>query len=189
MKVENMPMGKIKPYANNPKIHPDKQVEHIANSLKEFGWKQPLVVDKDNVCVAGHGRLQAAKKLKMKEVPVVLAGDLTDEQIRAYRLADNKTSESGGAAWDDSLLEWELDNIDLDNMELDMSDFGFDISVFEDSEADDLKEMEVDKIQNYYYLIRCDLNLHDKLVPLIGQIRELGHEIIEGGVSVDSSFK
>ena len=176
MNVISVSIDKIRPYVNNPKTHPDKQIEHIANSLKEFGWKQPIVVDKNNICVVGHGRLQAAKKLKMKEVPVVLADDLTDEQIKAYRLADNKISESGGAAWDDSLLDWELDNIVFD-----MSDFGFDISGFDESETDELKEMEVDKIQNYYYLIKCDLNLHDKLVPLIEQIKELGFEIVEGG--------
>ena len=87
-------MSEITPYAKNAKKHPKEQVEHIANSIKEFGFQQPLVVDKNNVLVIGHGRLLAAKKLKMQTVPVVCAEDLTDEQIAALRLADNKTNES-----------------------------------------------------------------------------------------------
>ena len=111
----------VKPYERNAKKHPDDQVGHIANSLKRFGWKQPLVVDKDGVVVVGHGRLLAAKKLGLKSVPCVCADDLTEDEIKAFRLADNKTNES---AWDDELLDLELDELaELDD--IDMSDYGF----------------------------------------------------------------
>lgn len=114
----------VKPYERNAKKHPDDQVQHIANSLKRFGWKQPLVVDKDGVVVVGHGRLLAAQKLGLKSVPCVLADDLTEDEIKAFRLADNKTNES---AWDDELLDLELDELaELDD--IDMSDYGFDTS-------------------------------------------------------------
>lgn len=120
MLVTMMKISEVQPYDKNAKKHPDDQVEHIANSIREFGWQQPLVVDKNNVLVIGHGRLLAAKKLGMEEVPVVRADDLTEEQIAALRLADNKTNES---AWDFDLLELELEGIS----ELDMSLFGFDL--------------------------------------------------------------
>jgi site-specific DNA-methyltransferase (adenine-specific) len=120
MEIKQMSVKDIVPYKQNAKKHPARQVEHIANSIKEFGFQQPLVVDKNNVLVIGHGRLLAAKKLKMTEVPVVRADDLTEDQIKALRLADNKTNES---EWDAELLGIELGDIDID-MEL----FGFDMS-------------------------------------------------------------
>ena len=109
------------PYEMNAKMHPVEQVEHIANSIKTFGWTQPIVVDKDNVVVIGHGRLMAAKKLMLDKVPVVCRDDLTEEQINACRLADNKTNES---EWDFGKLEEELAALDIAG--IDMSQFGFD---------------------------------------------------------------
>lgn len=108
----------IKPYENNPRNN-DDAVDAVANSIKEFNWQQPIVVDKDNVIIAGHTRYKAAKKLGMKQVPVVVADNLTDEQVKAYRLADNKTSEL--TDWDMDLLDDELGSIS----DIDMSDFGF----------------------------------------------------------------
>lgn len=121
MEIKQMSVKDIVPYEKNAKKHPAQQVEHIANSIKEFGFQQPLVVDKNNVLVIGHGRLLAAKKLGMESVPCVCADDLTDEQIKALRLADNKTNES---EWDFDLLDMELDDI----LDIDMSDFGFDLT-------------------------------------------------------------
>lgn len=124
MKVQNVSIDTIKPYENNPRDN-DGGVDAVANSIKEFGWQQPIVVDKDYVIVAGHTRYKAAKKLGLKEVPVVVASNLTDEQVRAYRLADNKTSEL--TTWDTDLLDDELNDI----LNIDMSNFGF-----ENGEAD-----------------------------------------------------
>lgn len=119
MDIVYLPPGDLTPYTKNAKKYPDDQVRHIANSIREFGFRQPIVVDADNVVVIGHGRLLAAKKLGLDTVPVVRADDLTDEQIRALRLADNKTNES---EWDFSLLEAELAELEMD---FDMADFGF----------------------------------------------------------------
>lgn len=135
MEVKNVEINSIKPYKNNPRNN-DDAVEATANSIKEFGWQQPIVVDKDGVIIVGHTRLKAAKKLGLKQVPIVVAENLTDEQANAYRLADNKTGELGG--WDFDLLNSELE--DLTN--IDMSDFGFDTedididNLFEDSETE-----------------------------------------------------
>lgn len=126
IKIEYLTVGSLKPYEKNAKKHPAEQVEHIANSIREFGFRQPLVIDKDNVLVIGHGRLLAAKKLGLDTVPCVRADDLTEEQIKALRLADNKTNES---EWDFDLLGGELDDI----LGLDMSMFGFDAET-EDNE-------------------------------------------------------
>lgn len=108
----------IKPYDKNPRKN-DNAVEQVANSIASFGFKVPIVIDKDNVIVCGHTRYKAAKKLGIENVPCVVADDLTEEQIKAYRLADNKVSEL--AEWDIDLLGEELDDI----FNIDMSDFGF----------------------------------------------------------------
>lgn len=110
----------LKPYKKNAKKHPKQQVEQIANSIKEFGFTQPVLIDKHNSVVAGHGRVLGAKKAGLKQVPTICLEDLTPEQIKAYRLADNKLNESG---WDNALLMQSLDEIS----DIDMSLFGFDI--------------------------------------------------------------
>lgn len=129
MKVQLFDVEKLIPYENNPRKN-DKAVNAVANSIKAFGFKQPIVVDRNMVVVAGHTRLKAAKQLKLKEVPVVIADDLTDEEVKAYRLADNRVSEA--ATWDDDLLKIELDGI----VDIDMSDFGFDLDLDDDEEED-----------------------------------------------------
>lgn len=112
----------LKPYKKNAKKHPKEQVERIANSIKEFGFTQPVLIDKNNCVVAGHGRILGAKKAGLKEVPTLCLDDLTEEQIKAYRLADNKLNESD---WDSVLLAEELDEL---NSVLDMEQFGFELA-------------------------------------------------------------
>ena len=104
-------------YENNPRNN-DEAVEAVAKSIEEFGFKVPIVITSENIIIAGHTRLKASKKLGLDEVPCIIADDLTDEQIKAFRLADNKTAEL--ATWDLSKLEEELLNIDMD-----MLQFGF----------------------------------------------------------------
>ena len=135
MDIKIVPIKSIKPYENNPRNN-DDAVEAVANSIKEFGWQQPIVVDKDNMIIVGHTRYKAAKKLKLDEVPITVADKLTPEQVKAYRLADNKVGEL--ADWDDNLLNAELIGIDG----LDMSDFGFDINedAFIDEESKEAVE-------------------------------------------------
>ena len=120
MEVVYLSPGELIPYEKNAKQHPPEQIEHIANSIKRFGWQQPIVVDRDNVVIIGHGRLAAAKELKLEEVPVVYADQLSDEDVKALRLADNKTNES---SWIDSFLSEELAELDIAG--IDMSQFGF----------------------------------------------------------------
>lgn len=119
MKVIVKSIDDIKPYENNPRNN-DDAVDAVANSIKDFGWQQPIVVDKNLVIIVGHTRYKAAKKLRLKQVPVVIADKLTEEQVKAYRLADNKSGEL--ATWDDDLLTGELGDI----LDIDMTDYGFD---------------------------------------------------------------
>ena len=120
-------LGDIKPYEKNPRKN-DEAVKYVAESIKSFGFKVPIVVDKDGVIVAGHTRYKAAKKLNLKEVPCIVADDLTDEQIKAFRLADNKVAEK--AEWDFDLLSDELDSL----FDFDMSAFGFEDLIEEDDD-------------------------------------------------------
>lgn len=122
----------ISPYENNPRNN-DEAVDAVAESIQEFGFKIPIVISGDNVVVAGHTRIKAAKKLGMKEVPCIVADNLNEEQIRAFRLADNKSAEI--ATWDEEKLEQELAQI----MNIDMSVFGFDgeDTAFADEVVDD----------------------------------------------------
>lgn len=135
MNVQEMPIGDIKPYERNPRKNA-AAVDYVANSIKEFGFKQPIVVDADHVIVVGHTRWLAAKKLKMKTVPVLVADDLTPEQAKAYRLADNKTNEF--SEWDDDLLDLEMDDLS----DIDMSLFGFELDE-DDAEPGEITEDEI----------------------------------------------
>lgn len=119
MKTIDMKLTEIKPYDKNPRDN-DGAVDAVAASIQEFGFKQPIVVDKDGVIIVGHTRYKAAQKLKLDTVPVLVAKDLTEEQVKAYRLADNKTAELAG--WNFGLLNEELFSIDG----IDMEQFGFD---------------------------------------------------------------
>ena len=110
------------PYANNPREN-DGAVDAVAASIKEFGFKVPIIIDKDNVIVAGHTRLKAANKLNIDKVPCIIADDLSEEQIKAFRLADNKVSEL--AQWDFSKLEEELKELSEMDLDFQMDEFGF----------------------------------------------------------------
>lgn len=122
------PIKELKPYKKNAKKHPKEQVEQIANSIKEFGFTQPVLIDKNNCVVAGHGRILGAKKAGLKEVPTLCLDDLTEEQIKAYRLADNKLNESD---WDKALLDEELKEL---SETFDMGLFGFSMGLNEEEE-------------------------------------------------------
>jgi len=122
----------IKPYLNNAKKHPTKQIKQIANSIKEFGFNQPIVIDKKNEIIVGHGRYLAARELGLKTVPFVRLENLSKEQVKAYRLADNKLNES---EWDLKMVIDELKELDLKGFNIDLT--GFDKDLLIDSDAKD----------------------------------------------------
>jgi DNA modification methylase len=124
MKVEMWAIDRVKPYENNPRIN-DGAVDAVAASIREFGFRVPIVVDRDGVIVAGHTRLKAAEKLSLEKVPVVVAKDLTPDQIRAYRIADNKTAE---------LAEWNYDLLPIELTELLGAEFNLELLGFDKDE-------------------------------------------------------
>lgn len=130
LKVEQWPIAKVQPYEKNPRIN-EGAVESVAKSLQEFGWRQPIVVDSEGVIVCGHTRYKAALQLGYKKIPVHVAKDLSPEQIRAYRLADNKTAE---------LAEWDFDLLPLEIADLQSSGFDIDLIGFSSDELADLLE-------------------------------------------------
>lgn len=141
MQIEQVAINDLIPYENNPRAN-DGAVEAVANSIREFGFRSPIILDKDGVIIAGHTRAKAAKRLGLDTVPVIRAEDLTPEQVKAFRLADNKVGEIAG--WLPELLEAEL--AELEN--IDMSQFGFDIEepeeepeIIEDEPPEDAPNM------------------------------------------------
>lgn len=164
MVIVDKKVNELIPYEKNPRKN-EKAVKYVANSIKEFGFKVPIVIDAKNVIVAGHTRLLAAKELGLEKVPCVIADDLTDEQIKAFRLADNKVSEK--ASWDFDLLFDEMDSLeDFFNFE----DFGFDDpeSTIDWTAVEDLTEKTYDKPE--HTMLECpfchkiDRDIHFKKV-------------------------
>ncbi len=155
MNIVWLDISELTPYERNAKIHPGEQIEQIANSLEAFGWQQPVVIDKGGVIIVGHGRYLAAEKLTKQgkkkkyrwndskpfdwsKVPCKSADTMTEDEIKAYRLADNKLNES---PWDEALKE-----IELADIEMDMEQFGFELEqAFENTEQTiSSKELNVD---------------------------------------------
>ena len=121
MNIVEKRLNELKPYENNPRIN-DGAVKFVKNSIEEFGFKVPIVIDKNGVIVAGHTRYKASQELGLETVPCVVADDLTDEQVKAFRIADNKTAEK--ASWDLDALKTEMEELEeIDG--IDMRDFGF----------------------------------------------------------------
>lgn len=129
---EMIDINALTPYKNNARTHSPEQLEMIGNSIMEFGFINPVIIDENNMILVGHGRVMAAKQIGIKEVPFRRVTNLTEDQKKAYIIADNKLSDLAG--WDDDLLMAELESI-----ELDMSQFGFDLE-FDDIEDPDIVE-------------------------------------------------
>ena len=121
LEIEAWSTDQVKPYERNPRKVPQIAIDKVAASLEEFGWRQPIVVDKAGVVVAGHTRLLAAQALELKTVPVHVAKNLTAKQIKAYRIADNRTGEE--SSWADDLLKLELEDLSLCGFDLDFTGF------------------------------------------------------------------
>lgn len=177
MDIEIVSVDQLVPYYNNPRLNNDA-VDAVANSIKEFGFKQPIVIDKDNVIIAGHTRWEASQELGLTEVPIIRADDLTEEQIKAYRIADNKTAE---------LAEWDLDKLELEMMDLDdgyMSQFGFDFELEGEAETEEeqqkekrIKQLELKTFEHHDYLVFVFDNQHDWLQA----VSHFGIEKVDAG--------
>ena len=146
MEIVMRKVSELTPYGLNAKKHDDKQVDNVANSIKRFGWQQPIVIDENGVVVIGHCRLMAAKKLKMKEVPVTVASGLTEDEIKELRIADNKTNES---PWDLNLLAEDIEGLDFEGFE-------FDLKSVEIEEPEEIMRKEAAYIESISVVIDCE---------------------------------
>lgn len=169
-RYEDVEIEKLKPYKNNARTHSDEQIEKIAKSMKEFGFINPVLVDGNLNVIAGHGRILGAKKLGMKEVPCLFIENLTEEQKRAYIIADNRLAEDAG--WDKELLKIELE--DLKNMNFDITLTGFELEDFDFS----MEETEV--IEDEF-----DETVPEEPTSKKGEIYKLGKHFLMCGDSTD----
>lgn len=174
MDIKEINLADIKPYAKNQKKHPETQVKNIATSIQKYGFVQPVVLDTNNEVIIGHGRLLAAKQLKMKQIPCVYAENLTDEQIRELRIIDNKLNES----------EWDIDFLKLDLDELDFSDFDIDFGLSDEEEVaeDDDENIYTSEINIPQYDIVGDKPKISELVDT-QKSKELIEEIENSGLN------
>lgn len=173
MQIINKNINEIKPYERNPRKN-DEAVKYVAESIKQFGFKVPIIIDKDGIIVAGHTRYKASKELKLEEIPCVIADDLSDEQIKAYRLADNKVNEK--SEWDFELLTNELEDI----CNIDMTNFGFENFDINWDDVEDLTASNYDRPE--HNMLECpschhiDRDIHFKKVKEADVINEMSDE-------------
>jgi DNA modification methylase len=177
MKIEIADITSIKPYENNPRKLKDAAIEKVAMSLKEYGFRQPIVVDKDRIIVVGHTRYRASKKLGFKEVPITIADNLTPEQINAYRIADNRTAEE--SEWDNELLKMEI-------KELEAKDFKLDLLGFNDEQLNDILFEEKQGLTDEDEVPEAP----EEPISKLGDIWKLGkHKLICGDSTAEETFK
>ena len=168
MTIKEIKISELKEYENNPRNN-ESAVDAVAASIENFGFKVPIVIDKDNVIIAGHTRLKAAQKLGLEKVPCIVADDLTEEQVKAFRVADNKTAE---------LSEWDIDKLESELAELqyfDMEQFGFDLSEFGFEEEKEIIEDEIPEVDE-----------ENEPITKLGDIWQLGEHRLMCGDSTDT---
>lgn len=168
IQIKNVSVNDLKPYENNPRFN-DDAVEYVKNSIKEFGFKNPIIIDKSNVIVAGHTRLKAAIELGIQLVPCIIADDLNEEQIKAFRLADNKISEL--ATWDFEKL-----NLELDGLDIDMQSFGFfDIDLTDQELEKQMEYLTEEKEKKEKYTIKLVFDTFEEAEKCKEDLRSLGY--------------
>ena len=178
MKVERLATDGLIPYARNAKKHDDAQVAQIAASIREFGFNNPVLIDQDNGIIAGHGRVLAARKLGLAEVPCIRLGHLTDTKRRAYIIADNRLTETGGG-WDTELLALELEDLRLDDFDLDLT--GFEAAALEEILGDGMGDAGSDLPEDTEPEIDRAEELRQKWGVETGQLWKLGeHRLLCG---------
>ncbi len=176
MQIELLQIEKLIPYANNARNN-EKAVDKVAASIKEFGFRNPIIIDKNNEIIAGHTRLLAAKKLGLKEVPTIRADDLTAEQVKAFRIADNKTAEY--SEWNFELLAQELE-------ELKLADYDLSLTAFDLSECEKLLDL-LKEVNNKNKDDDFDIQLPEEPVTKRGDIWLLGkHRLMCGDACSES---
>ena len=167
MEIIEVNISEIKPYEKNAKIHSKEQIKNVSESIEQFGWQQPIVIDKNKIIIIGHCRYLAAKRLKLKTVPCAIAENLTDEQVKKLRLIDNKTNES----------EWDLDLLGEELSSIQINDFDFDWGVNLEDDFSDTEIVEDD--------FDIDSAIQEKPKSKLGDIYQLGNHRLMCGDSTN----
>ena len=139
MEIVYKKINELKPYENNSRTHDESQIKQICESIKEYGWTNPVLIDEKGMIIAGHGRVEGGKKLDIKEVPCIVLSGLTDAQKKAYVIADNKMALNAG--WNEELLKTELEN--LKELDFDLELTGFNIDELDELFKEDEEEQEI----------------------------------------------
>jgi ParB-like chromosome segregation protein Spo0J len=173
MKIQEIEIEKLIPYARNSRTHSDEQVAQIAASIKEFGWTNPILIDGEAGIIAGHGRLAAARKLGLKKIPVIELSHLSPTQKKALIIADNKLALNAG--WDNDMLALEVEDLKLEGFDLEL--LGFDKNeidkLFENEIDDEIKEVSDDGNRN---LLLIETITETELQKLFDEMKERGFE-------------
>ena len=173
MKYEQVKTDKLIPYVNNARKHSESQVAQIAASIKEFGFVNPIIIDKDCGVIAGHGRLSAAQKLGLKEVPCLRVEHLTETQKKAYILADNRLAEL--ADWDNELLKLEFEELKLEGFDLELT--GFDSEVLDKLSPEfepELPDDEAKEKEHGKLVLRVEFEDAEEMQQLFFELRDRG---------------
>jgi len=162
LKIEKLSLEQLIPYARNSRTHSDEQVAQIAASIREFGWTNPVLIDASGTIVAGHGRVLAARKLGLKEVPVIRLGHLTPTQVRAYVIADNKLALNAG--WDEEMLASEIVELQGENFNLDLTGFSEKeiAELMGEESAEERPEVKIDSA--FEVIAECENEEHQQMV-------------------------
>ena len=185
--IRYVPVSQLKPYENNPRVHNEIQIQRLVNSLKEFGFTNPLLIDDLGNVIAGHGRLMAAEKIGLESVPTITLAHLTDEQRKAYVIADNQLAMN--SSWDDDLLQAELKALDDAGFDLSLLGWGDDLPTFAEepdySALDDLDDGNDDRADGVKKAIQIEFRAEDyeEAKALVAEARKngvyIGGKVIE----------
>ena len=179
-RLEIISIEKLIPYSNNARTHSDEQIKKIQSSLREFGFVNPVLIDKDYGIIAGHGRIEAAKREGIREAPCVWVEHLTEAQKKAYILADNKLAELAG--WDENIIKIEFES--LDKIDFDISLTGFDDYEIKEVEKPFAKPNteELRPYQKHHVLITCDAEKSPQVIIIVNELKDIA------GVEIDNAY-
>lgn len=179
-RFEMISVSTLKPYANNARTHSPEQINKLRTSIREFGFVNPCLIDRDNMIIAGHGRVEAAKAEGIKEVPCVFVEHLTDAQKRAYIIADNKLAELAG--WDADMLKIELASLEEIGFNAEITGFSVDEWKEYTKPDQEPKHEEVKPYDRHHILVSCDASMSPCVMQIINQLQSVE------GVEIDNGY-
>lgn len=181
MQIKKLNIADLHPYERNSRTHSPEQIEQIAASIREFGFVNPVLIDENNRIIAGHGRVLAAQKMGMEQVPCLPVVGLSDAQLRAYIIADNKLAENAG--WDKDMLRLEFEDLKALDFDLDLLGFSADDSLFKESKKQKLTPVELDAPKMSWVLVGIPLVKYDLIAEHIEAVSLIDAALVQTTVT------